>query len=65
MEKIESEEEYCRGCVIYNGECEIHNDKGECPCTECLVKNMCHEECVAFKKYKLQYEHDNPDYNYG
>lgn len=27
------------------------NDYGACPCNECLVKTMCHEECDAYRRY--------------
>jgi len=49
--------ENCNGCIIYefveskNLRCglSVKNFNGECPCSECVVKMMCSEECVDFK----------------
>ncbi len=55
--------ESCKGCATYKygavdyegGEktCHYHgyNDKGQCPCTECIVKVMCNVNCHAFAKF--------------
>ena len=48
--------EDCKGCLTeVNGKCTYlyENLKGGiCPCTECLVKGMCHEMCDEFKYFQ-------------
>jgi len=42
----------CEGCVYSEGcECGRYNQKGVCPCTQCLVKPICVIDCKDYKKY--------------
>ncbi len=46
--------ETCRGCKDYTREeCDLPNEKGDCPCTECLVKMMCDYGCDEFLEWGL------------
>ncbi len=52
-------DKFCEGCKIYSYEsgdvrCEYidHNKDASCPCTTCVVKVMCSEECIKFKSYE-------------
>ena len=51
----------CHGCYSYgpyNGDgfdlCSIMrlNNRGECPCTKCVVKMMCGNPCDSFHKFR-------------
>jgi hypothetical protein len=46
--------EHCIGCHTkmcckFDG----YNDKGQCPCTDCIVKMICEDMCNLFGDYKL------------
>jgi hypothetical protein len=48
----------CKGCVAYSRETGLPcngtmNDKGECPCSDCLIKGMCENECSAYTKFSI------------
>ena len=49
--------EYCKGCLVPgvdgDGECfgDGHNENGECPCTNCLVKTMCDGQCDSYGEF--------------
>ena len=41
--------DYCEGCCSIS--CILSNDfndNGECPCTKCAIKVMCHNACNPF-----------------
>jgi len=48
--------EHCKGCLSYNKDTNkcggitdsSSNLKGDCPCTNCLIKTMCTEGCDAY-----------------
>lgn len=45
---------YCNGCHTKNysdASCLYINPKGICPCTNCLVKPTCRNECQEFLNY--------------
>jgi hypothetical protein len=46
----------CKGCHGYSGDikksCNGRNNKsGECPCSYCLVKGMCTNECQLYIQF--------------
>ena len=41
--------DYCLGCHV-KPLCGLEN-KGDCPCTECIVKAMCDIDCEDFGDY--------------
>lgn len=52
---------YCIGCLSYTG-CYIttyrclfdhYNDKGQCPCSNCIIKCMCDVPCEDFSDFRL------------
>jgi hypothetical protein len=48
-------ENYCRGCIsliCFIGD----NVNGECPCTNCLIKMICDDQCEEYKKYSIAAE---------
>ena len=50
---------YCKGCFTMRNEdgserfCgnHVNNGKGECPCTNCLIKPMCNSACDDYDKF--------------
>ena len=49
---------HCKGCQIalpFLVKCYLHsyNDKGQCPCSNCIVKPMCKIECDDFKLFEI------------
>jgi hypothetical protein len=49
---------YCRGCSIsvpFLVRCSLgtHNDKGHCPCTNCIIKPICQIGCESLKLFEL------------
>ena len=60
--------EHCKGCMTYDVcrygresvavcTCRIEttfktNPNGECPCTDCIVKSMCQDECKKYKAFR-------------
>jgi hypothetical protein len=46
----------CKGCFGYSGDmdnsCNGRNNKdSECPCSDCLIKSMCTNECQAYSEF--------------
>ena len=56
MEK--SINKHCKGCTINPEssplECLVDksNENGECPCSICLIKMVCAEECDTYQEYQ-------------
>ena len=59
--------DYCDGCfskhshrkhgVLIQPCCNMgYNDKGQCPCTLCIVKMMCDSSCDDYFNYRLEKE---------
>ena len=56
--------QYCKGCLVWtqgslilselkNKACRgTYNKDGYCPCSQCLIKGMCREECEDYMKFK-------------
>jgi hypothetical protein len=52
--------EHCKSCLTYNeysDKCGILiaselNLKGDCPCTNCLIKVMCNKGCDDYNNFK-------------
>jgi hypothetical protein len=51
---METNKNHCFGCIIYNNECDIQeiNSDGSCPCSQCLIKNMCKYSCKKYHLYR-------------
>ena len=50
----------CDGCNSYKSGCwySHHNTKeNPCPCTECIVKVMCEEDCNDFISFREKCDH--------
>ncbi len=45
--------EHCSGCVSNSCGSDQYNDKGQCPCTKCVVKMMCKKACYDFLLFRL------------
>jgi hypothetical protein len=53
---------YCEGCLSYTYYiserrtliCALmeYNDKGQCPCYNCIVKVMCQDTCDVFMRFR-------------
>jgi len=54
--------EHCKSCLTYNenqDRCGILiaselNSKGNCPCSDCLVKVMCNKGCSDYNKFHVK-----------
>jgi hypothetical protein len=48
----------CRGCVAYTKEIGLScngdmNKDNVCPCSDCLIKGMCTDECPEYSKFSI------------
>ena len=60
----------CKGCASRDAEpgcAQIYRNTGQCPCSQCLVKSMCHNECSQFEMFttyvlgeNLRIRHEEP-----
>lgn len=62
----------CEGCNAFHSytsstpayciQCSYHqyNFFGRCPCTICMLKIMCQDECAPFRNWTLMNDYDKP-----
>ena len=54
------ENKHCLGCSSSSPNpqalCRAINNDGSCPCTNCIVKVMCVDECSPFEDWYLSYD---------
>ena len=41
----------CKGCNLYKA-CYVFKDNSKCPCSVCLIKMICKQDCAEFTKFR-------------
>ena len=66
--------EYCKGCCVYMPDGDPHdigctlfdsNNKGQCPCSKCIVKVMCEEPCEDYEQFRKSFIGKEDTYDVG